>query len=322
MSEIFKRDLDEYKQMAERACEAWGFQGGDIELIRNGENVTYKVISDQKMHCLRITDESHRSSGQIKAELDWISYLSNNDVNVAEPLKSLKDDLFLMLKVKDKTYFASFFRWAEGDLFKPEANLNEDCLKSYGSLVGKIHRLTKSYRPDNLLEKRKVWEGSRHIQHAIELIDSQNSEMTPYWLEAKSWYDSLEKTYDSYGLAHIDMHTGNFHVENNTDLTVFDFDDSAYCFYTYDIVVPLMSLFSTQTDVFPYEKMEEIFLEAYLKENSLKQIWLDRISSFVRLRNIEMYSWVQFMYGKNKEDRHKEYFEKVENSMRQDFKFI
>ena len=146
--------------------------------------------------------------------------------------------------------------------------------------------------------------------------------MTKYWIDAKNWYDSLEKTHDSYGLAHIDLHTGNFHINNNQNLTVFDFDDSAYCFYTYDIIVALISLSSKQTDLFHDEKIKELYLKGYLTENSLNKIWIDRIPAFIRLRNIEMYAWIQFMYGENKKPGHIEYLKSIENSMSQDFQYL
>lgn len=321
MSEIQKRDLDQYQQMAIASCQAWGLDQ-NIELIRNGENVTYKVTSKGQSYCLRITDEKHRSVGQLVSELDWISYLSNNGVSVAKPIKSLEGELLAPLQSQKQNYFSSVFEWADGDLFKPEANLNVEFISSYGRLVGKIHKLTKAYKADHLPERRKLWEESRHNVHAEKLVGSHNEDMVKYWVEAKAWYDGLEKNKESYWLAHIDLHTGNFHVNNNRNLKVFDFDDSAYCFYVYDIVIPLMSLFSERNDDFPYEKIEEIFLKAYSTENNLSQGWIDRIPSFVRLRNIEMYAWVQFMYGDEKAERHAEYFDKIEESMAQDFKFI
>jgi len=303
MSEISKRDLKEYKDTAIEACRDWQLDSTNIELICNGENVTYKLSTGQKNYAIRVTDENHRKEEQIIAELDWITYLSQNQISVAKPLELEKQVYHKKTSKGLKTYYTSIFEWANGKIFEKEFHLNKNTIKKIGSYLGRMNALTKNYETSHLIKKRKLWEDSRHVIKATNLIAKANSKLTSSWLEAKKWYDSLEKNHESYGLCHIDLHTGNFHITNENLITAFDFDDASYCFFTYDIVIPLMRLHSNQTSTFSYEKIEEYFLEGYLEENSLDQIWIERIPSFIRLRDIEMYAWVEFMFGENKSER-------------------
>ncbi len=322
MSEIEKRNLDHYFEIASKTCTLWGLGILTPKLICNGENVTYKVSSEKGDFCIRITRKEHRGRGQLLAELDWIGFLANHQTSVSPALKSLDGDLLHEFKKEEGVYFASVFRWAYGELFKAEENLNRDFLESLGRLVGRTHRLTTSYDGSNLEEPRKKWADSRHIDQAEEIIKQSNSKLLKYWREVRDWRLSLEASKETYGLVHTDIHTGNFHVKENVEITLFDFDDCSYNFFAYDLCIPLMSLFSVQTQEFSYEKAEQIFLSSYLKEYDLPQIWIDRIPSFVRLRNIEMYSWVNFMYGGCKTSSHLEYLKKIENSLIEPFSFV
>lgn len=321
VSVIQKRDLEQYKIMAQASCKAWGFKD-NLELIRNGENVTFKIKTSAKNYGLRITDKQHRSALQIHAELDWMSFLSDGGVSVAKPIRASNGEFIFPINNCEKEYFSSVFEWADGKAFNSEDHLNEEFISSYGSLVGKMHKLTKTYDNSHLSQKRKCWAESKHSVQAESLIGAYNKKMVNHWVEAKSWYDSLPKTQASYGLAHIDLHFGNFHINNNKELTIFDFDDSAYCFYIYDIVVPLLSLKSVQTNQFTHKKIKELFLNSYLSENTLSKIWIDRIPCFLRLRNIEVYAWVLLMYGESKEPHHKDFLNKIESSMSKPMDFV
>ena len=321
MSQIQKRNLDEYKVVANKALSFWGYSGEPV-LIRNGENVIYKLLFNNELYCIRITSPDHRSFNQIGAELDWMSYLSQCNISLAEPLKSLNQQYLCELREGNNLYYVAIFKWANGALFKKEDNWNPAFIKSLGQLMGEIHQKTVKYNSSGLSEKRKIWEESRHIVKAEEILKNENANVLRAWLEAKAWYDSLQRTDDSYGLAHLDIHTGNFHIVDNTKITLFDFDDSAYCFFAYDICVSLMSFSDCGNDKFSYQEAERAFLKSYLKAYKLPQIWLDRIPCFRRLRRLEMYSWVNFMYGANKEDRHIDYLQSIEDEAVKTFKFI
>ena len=59
---------------------------------------------------------------------------------------------------------------------------------------------------------------------------------------SKGWLDSLPKDDDCYGLIHADIHQGNFFVDENDNITIFDFDDCHYHWFAYDLAVPLFGL--------------------------------------------------------------------------------
>ena len=104
---------------------------------------------------------------------------------------------------------------------------------------------------------------------------------------------------DSYGLIHNDFDDGNFTVHyDNGDITVFDFDDSCYFWFMYDlacaweggtgraILLPL-----TERQEFMKRYMDEV-MTGYVRENTLHHEWLARLPLFLRL--IQMQELMHF----------------------------
>ncbi len=49
-------------------------------------------------------------------------------------------------------------------------------------------------------------------------------------------FQSLTKNPEEYGLVHFDFSDGNYHIDMESgNITVFDFDNSMYCWYMFDL---------------------------------------------------------------------------------------
>jgi Ser/Thr protein kinase RdoA (MazF antagonist) len=95
---------------------------------------------------------------------------------------------------------------------------------------------------------------------------------------------------ENYGLIHTDIHAGNFLVDQNQNLTVFDFDDCAYFYFLSDIAI---AIFYT---VFFNPNRHEIskpfitaLLKGYMKQHVLKKSDFLQIELFFKLRILILY---------------------------------
>jgi len=132
------------------------------------------------------------------------------------------------------------------------------------------------------------------------------------WRLCFEWWNDLAQNH-SLSLVHMDAHTGNFNINNSGQVCLFDFDDCAWNFLSYDLAVAILGLFRLTKEQDEKNKLKASFIASYLSEYQLEQIWVDRIDSFRRLRAIEMLAWYLRMYG-IKEDKKAgeiEYFEKL-----------
>ncbi len=134
--------------------------------------------------------------------------------------------------------------------------------------------------------------------------------------ELKNIFMSYEKTKESYGLIHSDIHAGNFFVNNN-DIFLYDFDDSCYHWYIYDIATIIYSYVSGLKDnedkIFYGKNFVHNFLESYFSINNLDKKWLNILSELIRFRDLLIYD---FLYKKwdinNLNERQKKHFDKLD----------
>lgn len=161
-----------------------------------------------------------------------------------------------------------------------------------GETVGLMHRLTKSYRPPSP-ELRRPDGMEDLVGFAEKFLPPSEKEIIHEWNRMLDYLYTLPKGNDEYGLIHQDLHGGNFFVDDDGNMTIFDFDDSQYFWFTHDIA---MCLFY----VVPHncEKQEDLnnarlflkhFMEGYRKENHLDQGWILEIPAFLRLREMDLY---------------------------------
>ncbi|GMA62571.1 hypothetical protein GCM10025859_30110 [Alicyclobacillus fastidiosus] len=98
----------------------------------------------------------------------------------------------------------------------------------------------------------------------------------------------------SYGLIHGDFCFGNYSVQSDGTITVFDFDESQYGWFIQDIAVNLfygIAVPSGDEDelAFTQRYLTYVF-EGYDRENTLGRDCLTHLSTFLDLRQAILYS--------------------------------
>jgi len=109
------------------------------------------------------------------------------------------------------------------------------------------------------------------------------------------WYDlkKLPITNENYGLIHADLHYGNFLVEKDK-LCVLDTDDCHYCWFAFDLAMPLLYVLRNK-DVKPDDNefavhfLQEM-IKGYNSENKFQSEWLEYFPLFMKLRELDLYS--------------------------------
>jgi Ser/Thr protein kinase RdoA (MazF antagonist) len=107
---------------------------------------------------------------------------------------------------------------------------------------------------------------------------------------------ALPKPSEAYGLIHCDLHFGNFfiHVTEQV-ITLIDFDDCAYGWFSMDIAILLFDILVLYPGLDKEgfgRKFLRNFLKGYLNENPLSGFWLEQIPLFLKLLEINIYDMV------------------------------
>ena len=169
---------------------------------------------------------------------------------------------------------------------------------AYGRLIGCIHRLSKMYQPTNPAWRRPVWDDAT-MQYAHFYLSEGQTAVNHCYEELMLSLRSLPVEQEGYGMIHQDPHAGNFFVDGNYQITLFDFDDCVYGHFAYDIAMVMFYAIINHSD--PKRLLMEfwpVFMRGYMEENSLSSAWLTKIPQFMKLREIDLYAVCFGMYGR------------------------
>ena len=276
------------------------------------QNLVYEYVLDGKELILRVTYPPDRPFEQILAELDFVKYLADKGASVSRPVPSVNGNLIERVPVGDWVFLAVSFvkgrgmRVPDNDYHYREGAPIEEYFRNWGRTLGKLHALAKDYEPPNPLVRRPMWVETRSGDH----VRARVPEAFPIVrrrLEAMiSESRKLPQDKDSYGLIHGDFNDGNFTVDySNGDITVFDFDDACYNWFMYDLACAWeaglgRTMFEPDVEK-RREFMKRYFEQAmagYRLENDIEPQWLDRLSFFIKMVEMDSalsyfryYSW-------------------------------
>ena len=280
----------------EHAITRFGIDKTDLAYVGGFQNFIYEYRQNGKPYILRFTPSSHRTVDLVEAELEWILYLADNGMSVSKPVYSRNS---AMTEVIDSTglYFTavSFEKASGRKIGYPECLQDETLYEKLGQMTGKLHALSKLYRPKDESMRRHDWNRNYYLQNIDFLPPSQTLVRESYnKLLDKIW--ALPKTAASYGLIHGDINVGNFLVDDEGTITLFDFDEAQYSWFVEDIAIQLYYLVYVYGGEDGAEKREEqayrfmkFFMKGYRKEKSLDDFWLKQIPLFLQLRELIVY---------------------------------
>jgi Ser/Thr protein kinase RdoA (MazF antagonist) len=286
-----KRIKERYnQQILNQVMESFSIAADHIQLLDGFESFIYEFQREGLAYILRISHSLRRDEKLIRGEIDWINYLHRGGASVAKAIEAENGDLVVpVADANGGQFLATAFVKAQGE--PPSKDLwNPSFYQKYGRLIGRMHALTRNYYPTNPFWVRPQWDNSEMLDIAGWLPESESIVLEKYW-QLKSHLDSLPKSDESYGLIHQDAHAGNFFVDDDGEITLFDFDDCTYSWFINDIAIVLFYIVLGEEDqaTFTREFMTN-FLRGYRQENDFDAGWLKEIPSFLKLREIDLYA--------------------------------
>jgi len=288
MEERIKNRYNE--RIYRQALARYGIDPDHAKRLDGFESFIYEYVHENQECILRIGHSLRRSPELIAGEVDWINYLADHSVSVSRAITSEDGNLVEAIDDgQEELFLATAFEKARGAPIRPEA-WNGDFFERYGRLIGRMHALSKMYRPPEPTWKRPAWNDPVMLD-----LEPWIPETEPFvrerWTELHTYLETLPDDENSYGLIHQDAHAGNFFVDDDDNIILFDFDDCIYAWYANDIAIVLFYAVMGAKDwpAFTNTFMTR-FLTGYAEENRLPSAWLAEIPNFLKLREIELYA--------------------------------
>jgi len=228
---------------------------------------------------------------QTRAELDFIDYLSENNISVAAPLRTINGELVIPVQENGDDYNITVFEFASGHFWdKNDPNKwNDRIFFNWGKMMGDMHRLTKEYKSANKYNVPDIFK--RNYTGWGSFFDCLKIYPAVYQItqDLLGEMADLPRDKDSYGLIHCDFHPHNFHIDGDK-LTLFDFNDNVYAWFALDIGIAFYhGLDWSRKDDFGNDYTNAIiknFLKGYLSANHLSEFWISKIPMFMKYRQI------------------------------------
>ncbi|WP_186786044.1 phosphotransferase enzyme family protein [Paenibacillus agilis] len=257
------------------------------EMIEIGgfESYVYEFSKDKKSFILKIIHRERRTKLMLLAEVDYINYLAEHGISVSRCIPTI--DGQYVYKV-GQFYFVGYEK-AKGDKVGEE-DWGPDLFVQLGDIVGRMHRLAEVYSPSDPSYVRSQWYDEPRLNHFSELLQGQPAVIT-YGQKVLEQLHAFPVTSQNYGLIHYDCHRGNYFVADG-QITLFDFDDMQYNWYVNDIAVILYYVIKGNQIGQNSQNIREFlacFVEGYTRHRTLEREELERIPTFLKLRQFLLY---------------------------------
>jgi Ser/Thr protein kinase RdoA (MazF antagonist) len=249
--------------LAEFVTKHYGFyEDTTCRILKTGINHTYLITTPDKKYVLRVYYYAWRSESEIQEELQLLNYLRDNDILVSYPIKDCNGKYINRISAVEGERFAVLFSFAEGETIRTPS---ENVSYTLGVTMAKMHQLTikrnvirKDYNADTLVG----WAFQSAKKHFAE-----PSLTMEYFGQANSIISSEFKKVDTsnlrYGIVHLDMWYENMKVENETQITLFDFDNCGNGWLFLDIAYSLMTLHRHEPNKEKFESKKSSFYRGY-----------------------------------------------------------
>lgn len=257
---------------------------GEFVPINDGFHNT--VFSNGNL-IFRVSPSSRRNLEDIMNELAFILGLSKNGVPVSLPVKSTRKQ---WVEPVGSHHFVVAFEKAQGSSIDVTNRKvwNKELFFKWGVVMGRMHSAGKKIEV-----KRPSW--TVHQPDLLNLFPKINSEtIAVKYKQLLNQLRNFPLTPDLIGHIHNDFHQGNLFV-NEGELTVFDFDDSAYHWFAYDLATSFYhaywqaASFTPENTEFSMEFWEHL-LRGYQEEHKLSKEMIQQIPIFLKIREVFLYT--------------------------------
>jgi Ser/Thr protein kinase RdoA (MazF antagonist) len=286
-----KRIRERYgPHVLKEAMSRYGIAADRIKELDGFESFIYEFSREARDYILRVGHSGRRSENLIHGEVDWMNYLAARGAAVAQAVPSQAGNLVEAFDDGQGEYFlATSFVRACGRSPR-EVGWTPALFETYGEVLGKMHSLTKSYRPPRPEWKRPEWDDPAIQDIARNLPASETGVLERYHALIEH-LRGLPRDKDAYGLIHFDAHGSNFLVGEDGRITLFDFDDCSYGWFAYDLAIVLFYMVTGREDSGAFaEEFMCHFLKGYRRNNRLDPEWLKEMPRFLKMREIDLYA--------------------------------
>ncbi len=280
------------------ACALYNTSPEELTPLYGGfSNAVYEFHYGDRPAVLRLGIEDCPPN-QTLAMLEWVSFLSKAGAPVIAPLPSIKNHLLENLRLYGKSYTLTVFEKAEGTLAErvPPGEWTDELFVSIGKAAGKLHAVSKHYRPSCPALTRPSWFDGFEIQEATSRLATSHDRSGEKLAALINALKTLPTELPDFGLIHDDLHFANFLIRPGGEVMIIDFDDCVYGWFAMDVAMALFDVLVLYHAINKEESQDfarhflHQYLSGYRTENELSPYWQEKIPYFLKLKELCIYA--------------------------------
>ncbi|WP_100076947.1 phosphotransferase [Chryseobacterium camelliae] len=234
----------------------------ECSVFRLAMNHLYIVYDNENRYVFRVYTHHWRTKLEIEEEIRLLILLKEDGRQVAFPIADQSDGFIQEIEAPEGIRFGVLFSYAKG---KKTAKFSNGTSFLIGQALAKIHQSTEhigldrlSYNTQNLLKDP--------VLKIKGFYDKNSSEIE--FLETLSSFlilkiNDIDLRNIRYGAVHLDVWFDNLHIDDEKEITFFDFDFCGNGYLCFDISYFLFQLLTTHLNEEEYQAKADSFIKGY-----------------------------------------------------------
>ncbi|MCT2535370.1 phosphotransferase [Aquibacillus koreensis] len=272
----------------------------DITNVEAVTNEMFRCTAKEGSYFARITN--YKSFDEQVEEVNYTNFLFKEGFGVSPTISSLHGNVVEKITLDNKEILTVLYKAAPG-VHLPKTEWNAKILRKLGQQIGILHRLSKKYEEMYSVRFINDWYDNEEYNF-LKYIPKEESIIRGIAEEVLSTIKKIPHDHN-YGLLHGDLWLENTLVDENSNLTMVDFQDCEKHFYIFDLAVPIYSAieysFVGGGNIVDHgQRITKAIIEGYQEENELSAEMLDKLPLFIKLKEVFEYSLMHMYWDKEK----------------------
>lgn len=273
------------KELIRDVVAAYGFRLRGANQLQGNVNIVYHCFTDRGEMIVRFTPAVRRARWEVEGEAQFMKCLAEHTPYVPDVYSTPSKEL--VISYGDQ-YHIICLEKAEGDWLELD-RWRDTSFYQMGKMIGKLHAVTKELQLTSHISRRH-WDQEDLAQWDL-YVPTEQIKVREKIKTLINRIRSFPKDPANYGLIHNDIHFRNFVVSPSGKFQVFDFEDSCYNYFLYDIAVSLYSFLKrhSRKEQALTRRFLSAFFRGYQTETDLTPSWKEQLPYFLQLRRALIY---------------------------------
>ncbi|WP_273834020.1 phosphotransferase enzyme family protein [Guptibacillus sedimenti] len=260
----------------------------------------FRCTAEQGTYYARVTN--YKSYEEQVDEVTYTNFLYQEGLGVSPTIASVNGEVVERIML-DREMLTVVYQAAPG-IHLPRGRWQPNVFHELGRQIGRLHRLSKKFEETYPVTNINDWHENEEYAF-LKYIPKEERTIREVAHDVLSTIKNLTKSYSNYGLLHGDLCLENLLVDQESNLTMIDFQDCEKHFYVFDLAAAVYSAMEYSYvgggNIVDYGRaMTKAILQGYREENNLSPEMEDQLPLFIKLKEVFEYSLMHMYWDKER----------------------